>query len=69
MGIPSEKGIAMSTTHSGLCKFTSVEDDNWFSLSQQIADLAYLSVSKIREMEQAPIQLAERFLSLPSPSM
>jgi hypothetical protein len=69
MGIPTERGIPMSATHEGMCKFSSVEDDNYRILSQQIVDLAILSIDKIKEEEEDNIKLAERFLNLPAPSM
>jgi hypothetical protein len=69
MGIPTEYGIPMSATHEGMCKFSSVEDDNYRILSQYIVDLATLSIEKIQEEEANNVKLAERFLKLPAPSM
>jgi hypothetical protein len=49
MGISTEKGIGMAATYEGMCKFSSVDDGNYYILSQQILDLATLSIMKIRE--------------------
>jgi hypothetical protein len=60
IGISTEKGIPMAATHEGLCKFASVDDDNYQILAQQIGDLAGMAVVKAREEESRNLQLAQR---------
>lgn len=68
MGLPNEKGIPLSTTHEGLCKFASTTDPNYIILCQQIVDLTSVSVEKVSERLKCHMQLSERFKNLSVPS-
>ncbi|KAL9117656.1 MAG: hypothetical protein Q9187_005805 [Circinaria calcarea] len=68
MGLPNEKGMPLSATHEGLCKFASTRDPNYSKLCQQVVDLATVSVERVSERLKFDIELSERLENLPVPS-